>query len=108
MTIPSRDSYSEGCTVEIDAIPQEAGPCLDDYLPEATQRVDAITKQVRQGEPVDRGTRDWMLAQVDFVVETIGNENLELSEDLRSKLLQLLLSIANLNEHIRREASASL
>jgi flagellar biosynthesis regulator FlaF len=45
---------------------------------------------------------------VDFIVETIGNESPELSDELRSNLLQLLLAIANLNEQIRRQASLAL
>jgi flagellar biosynthesis regulator FlaF len=49
-----------------------------------------------------------MLAQVDFIVETIGSENLELDDEMRSNLLQLLLAIANLNEQIRHQASLAL
>ena len=33
----------------------------------------------------------WMLAQVDFIIETIGDVSLELSDEVRSDLLQLLL-----------------
>ncbi len=49
-----------------------------------------------------------MLTQVDFIVETIGNENPELDDQMRSNLLQLLLAIANLNEQIRHQASLGL
>jgi hypothetical protein len=44
-----------------------------------------------------------MLDQVDFIVEAIGNETLELGDEMRSNLLQLLLALANLNEQIRRQ-----
>ena len=50
---------------------------------------------------VDHNSREWMLAQVDFIIETIGNEDLEIGDEMRSNLLQLLLAIANLNEQIR-------
>ena len=46
-----------------------------------------------------------MLDQVDFIVEIIGNEDLELGDEMRSNLLQLLLGIANLNEQIRSQGS---
>ena len=67
-----------------------------------------INELVSLGEAVDRDSRDWMLAQVDFIVEAIGNESLELGDEMRSNLLQLLLAIANLNEQIRRQASLGL
>ena len=46
-----------------------------------------------------------MLEQVDFIVETIGDESLDVGDEMRSNLLQLLLSIANLNEQIRSQTS---
>ena len=50
-----------------------------------------------------------MLAQADFIVEAVGDENLELTDETRSELLQMLLAIASLNEQIRsRAASHSL
>jgi hypothetical protein len=108
MPTTSHSCHSEVGTVELSTGLHESGLSLERYVLEANQKLDEITDCVRQGEVVERETRDWMLTQVDFVVETIGDENLQLSEDLRSQLLQLLLAIANLNEHIRREASASL
>jgi flagellar biosynthesis regulator FlaF len=49
-----------------------------------------------------------MLDQVDFLVETIGDESLQLSDEMRSNLLQFLLTIANLNEEIRHKAALGL
>ena len=108
MTAPSRNSYSEGSVIELHTSFGEGGPSLDSYLLDSTQELNALTELVSRGEAVDRGSRDWILAQVDFIVETIGNESLELGDELRSNLLQLLLAIANLNEQIRRQASLAL
>jgi hypothetical protein len=104
MTTPSRDTYSQGSVIDLPTS-FNGGASLDSYLLESTQELNAITELVSGGESVDRGSRDWMLTQVDFIVETIGNESLELGDEMRSKLLQLLLAIANLNEQIRRQAS---
>ena len=52
------------------------------------------------GQGVDAEAFDWLLAQVDFVVDVVGSEDLILSDEQRSQLLQLLLDIANLNEYI--------
>jgi len=108
MTAPSRNSYSEKSVLELPTSFGEGGPSLDDYLLNSTQELNTIAELVNRGEVVDRGSRDWILAQVDFIVETIGNESLELGDELRSNLLQLLLAIANLNEQIRRQASLAL
>ena len=105
MTTPSRNSYSEQSVIELPTSFAEGGPSLDSYLLDSTQELNAITELVSRGETVDRDARDWMLAQVDFIVETIGNESLELGDEMRSNLLQLLLAIANLNEQIRHQAS---
>jgi hypothetical protein len=108
MTTPGGDGYSQGCTIELHPSIGESGPHLDDYLLKSTQELEAITELVSRGKVVDSDSRDWMLAQVDFIVEAIGDETLELGDELRSKLLQLLLAIANLNEQIRRQASLTL
>ncbi len=108
MTTPSRNSYSQECVIDLHTGLGEGGPRLGKYLLESTQELDAITEQASRGEAVDRDSRDWMLAQVDFIVDTIGDESLELDEEMRSNLLQLLLSIANLNEQIRHQTSLGL
>jgi flagellar biosynthesis regulator FlaF len=63
---------------------------------------------VSWGDGVDYETHSWMLDQVDFLVETIGDESLQLSDEMRSNLLQFLLTIANLNEEIRHKAALGL
>lgn len=108
MTAPSRNSYSETSVLEPHTSFAESGPSLDNYLLNSTHELDAITELVSRGEAADRDSRDWMLAQVDFIVETIGSESVELGDEMRSKLLQLLLAIANLNEQIRHQASLAL
>jgi hypothetical protein len=108
MTTPSRNIRSEKAVIELPVSFGEDGPNLDSYLADSTQELNAITELVSRGETADRDARDWMLAQVDFIVETIGNENLEIGDEMRSNLLQLLLAIANLNEQIRHQASLAL
>jgi hypothetical protein len=82
-------------------------PRLEDYVLKSTQKLDVISERVSRGEKVDRDSHDWMLSSVDLLVQTIGDESVELDDDLRSKLLQLLLAIANLNERIRQLGSLS-
>src|SRR6266852_4106103 len=108
MTTSSRGSYSQGSVIDHRMSLDEGGSHLDDYLLKSMQELDAITELVRIGEVVDRDSRDWMLDQVDFIVEAIGSESLELGDEVRSNLLQLLLALANLNEQIRRQTPPNL
>lgn len=108
MMTPSGNQSSQGSVLDPHMNLGEEGPRLAEYLLKSTQELDSITELVGRREVIGRESRDWMLAQVDFIIETIGNESLELAEDMRSKLLQLLLAIANLNEQIRRQSSLDL
>jgi hypothetical protein len=108
MTTQSRSGYSQGRVIDVHTGLLEAGTDLDNYLLKSTQELNAITELANRGEVVDRDSRDWMLTQVDFIVETIGDDSLDLDDEMRSNLLQLLLAIANLNEQIRSQASLNL
>jgi hypothetical protein len=108
VTIPNRIDYSQGCVIDQSAGFVEGGANLDDYLLKSTLELNAITDLASRGEVIDADSRAWMLGQVDYIVETIGNEGLELNDEMRSNLLQLLLAIANLNEQIRSHASLNL
>jgi hypothetical protein len=44
---------------------------------------------------------DWLLAQVDFAVQALAQEDANWDDGQRSKLLELLLGVANLNEYVR-------
>jgi uncharacterized protein HemX len=102
------DSSSQDCVIDLPAGTCENAQELEEYIPESTKKLNSIAELMSRGEKIDRDTHDWMLSQVDFLVETVGNESLELNDEIRSNLLQLLLAIANLNEEIRHHASLSL
>ena len=108
MTTPCRTGSSQGSVIDLHTSFGEGAPALDNYLLQSRQQLHAITELANRGEVVDRDSRDWMLTQVDLIVETVGDEGLELDDDMRSNLLQLLLAIANLNEQIRSQASLNL
>lgn len=105
MTTPSPSSYPKGSAIDARVGLEQGVPRLDDYLVKSTQELEAITGVASRGEAVDQNSREWMLEQVDFIVETIGDESLEIGDEMRSNLLQLLLAIANLNEQIRSQTS---
>ena len=100
----SRDT--QDFATELRPAPHGAEVNLDEYIAEANQRITMISNRVRLEEEVDWEARNWLLSQVEFVVDTLGDEKRQLGEDLQSRLLQLLLAIANLNEEVRRQESA--
>ena len=103
--MPPYDSKSDyhGNTAVLPGTPAQTAANLDIYLAAATAELKGSTQLLELGQPLNRNARDWMLDQVDFIVETIGDESLELDEETRSNLLQLLLAIANLNEQLRQQ-----
>jgi flagellar biosynthesis regulator FlaF len=104
MTPPTHDTRD--CATELRPAPHGTEVNLDEYIAEANQRIAIISNRVRLEEEVDWEARSWLLSQVEFVVDTLGDEKRQLGEDLQSRLLQLLLAIANLNEEVRRQESA--
>jgi hypothetical protein len=87
-------------------VPAQPAANLDLYLATATAELKGYVQLLELGQPLNREARDWMLDQVDFIVETIGDESEELADETRSNLLQLLLAIANLNEQLRQQADS--
>jgi hypothetical protein len=82
-----------------------SGATLAIYTINSNRKLNDFTEALEQGVVLGPDARGWMLEQVDFIVDAIGDESQNLSDDLRSSLLQLLLAIANLNEQARRQAS---
>lgn len=108
MNTLSGSTQPETTVLDLDAPTMGTSPHLDDYLASAMEELRAMTERVNRGEAVDHDSRGWLLNQVDFIIEVVGNESLELGDEMRSNLLQLLLAVANLNEQIRHQASLAL
>lgn len=101
MTTTSYTCHAENCAVEVPGVLEKEGLCLNHYLDEAFRKLGAATEHFHDGQEVDYVTMDWLLAQVDFTVERLGQEDMNWDPDQRSRLLELLLGVANLNEYMR-------
>jgi hypothetical protein len=101
-----RTCLTQGCRTEVPTAFANSGFCLEHYVADAAQKLNAAKDSFCGGRSIDGHKLDWLLAQVDFVVETMGNEAMALGDQQRSKLLDLLLGVANLNEQIRRANAA--
>lgn len=105
MTTSNRDGCSLGFGIDVPKNSEESGSRFVTYLQESRQKLGAIIDHFGRGEIVDHDSHTWMLAQVDFIVDLVGNDDLELGDEIRGDLLQFLLAVANLNEQIRQQAS---
>jgi hypothetical protein len=105
MTTSNRDGYSQGFVIDVPKNSDESGSRFVTYLQESRQKLGAIVDLFDRGEVVDHDSHSWMLAQVDFIVDLVGNDDLELGDEIRRDLLQFLLAVANLIEQIRQQAS---
>jgi hypothetical protein len=108
MQVDTRGGFSQNGVMDLPIDAAERLAHVGDYLEKSTKQLAEMTDLVGRGEAIDPEARGWILAEVDFLVETIGDENLGFDEDMRSNLLQLLLALANLNEQIRHQASLKL
>jgi hypothetical protein len=79
----------------------------DRTLEGAFHRLAAATQEFQSGREGGDPTMDWLLAQVDFAVEVLAQEDVNWDADQRSKLLELLLGVANLSEYIRHSTVAA-
>jgi hypothetical protein len=101
---PSRSCSVPGCDLEVPESLRGEGRCLDHYVEYAFRRLDQASDHSRSGQGVDQDALEWLLIQVDFIVETLSGETAESDPEQHSKLLQLILGIANFNEHVRHHS----
>jgi len=101
MTNPSSQCRIPNCTAEVPEILEHEALCIDHHLEDSFQKLAAATEGFHRDDEVDNETMDWLLGQVDFAVDALAREGNHWGSEQRSKLLELLLGVANLNEYIR-------
>ena len=101
MDTPGPLCAATGCSEEIPAALETEGLCLQHYLEKAFHNLAAVTLDFQCGRDIDDRAMEWLLSQVDFAVESLGQENAPWTAEQRSLLLELILGIANLNEFMR-------
>jgi hypothetical protein len=101
MPISRENSEVEDFLIDLPSISIRDNLWMEEYLSQSTARLDAIAERSNRGEHIDRNSRNWLLSQVDFVVESLGADAGDMEDSVRSGLLQLILAIANLDQTIR-------
>jgi len=103
MATPSRSCGVPGCDLEIPEGLKIHGHCLDHYIEDVFQKLDQASDFSRSGHGVDQNSLKWLLLQVDCIVEILSGEATVPDPEKHLKLLELILGIANLNEHVRHQ-----
>ncbi len=78
--------------------------CLDHFIEQAFARVRAALELCQQCKPVDRHVLDWLLADADFAAQSLALNGRAQTPTQRARLLELLLSLANLQEYLRHHS----
>ena len=81
--------------------------CLDHFLDEASVRTDQVLESWQQGAPVDSQNVDWLLADALTVVNSLEAGADDPDPDQRERMLDLLLSLANLHEYVARHPASA-
>ena len=73
--------------------------CLDHFLDEAFRRSDQIMQRFREGSPIDSAVVERFLADALAIVTNLEEGAAEPKPEERDRMLDLLLSLANLHEY---------
>src|ERR1700690_620243 len=73
--------------------------CLDHFLDEAFLRADQIMQRFREGSPIDSEIVERLLADALTIVTSLEEGAGEPKPEERDRMLDLLLSLANLHEY---------
>ena len=105
-SVSNRNCQIDACCKPVPATLAQLGICLDHYLDEAFNQAAAALRLCQQGQPFDPRTVDWLLAQGDFTVQLLAKGNSMYSLQQRSRVLELLLCLTNVQEYLRHNSVA--
>jgi hypothetical protein len=78
--------------------------CLDHFLDEAFLRSDQIMQRFREGNPIDPPVLERLLADALTIVTNLEEGAAQPKPEERDRMLELLLSLANLHEYAAHHA----
>lgn len=101
---PNRICQIDACNEHVPPALARQGVCLSHYLDDAFTRTSAALKLCQQGRPLDPREVDWLVAQGDFTVQMLSKQSNLSSLQQRSRVLELLLCLTNVQEYLRHHA----
>jgi hypothetical protein len=97
----------DSCNQEVPPALGAAALCLDHFLSDAFSRAAQALEKCQRGEHIDAGTLDWLIGDVQITLNAVSE--LAKKRDLaqQSRILELLLCVANLNEYVAHHSVQS-
>ena len=81
--------------------------CLDHFLDEAFRRTEQTLERCHQGQMIDTKGIEWLLTDALAIVNNLEDEAHERSSGQRDRMLELLLLLANVHEHVAHQSIRS-
>jgi len=78
--------------------------CLDHFLDHAFVQADAAYEQCCRGADVDPEMLEWLLANAHVTLKALSQSGAEHDINYQTRILELLLCVANLNEYVAHHA----
>jgi hypothetical protein len=103
----ARHCRIENCCEEVPPALRAEAVCLDHFLDEAFARADCALEKCRSGEIIDSGTLEWLFADVQITLNALSEVARARNLGQQSKILELLLCVANLNEYVAHHSVQS-
>jgi len=100
----SRACQTAACSAPVPRGLSRHGVCLDHYLEDAFTRVAQTLELCQQSQFLSPETIDWLIEQGDLAVRLLSEKGMAKFSEERSKLLELLLCLANVQEYVRHHS----
>jgi len=93
-----------GCAEGVPLALAQEQLCLNHYVDQALARLRVARETCHKGGPIEARTLEWLLADADFVVQSLSQNGFAQSPAQRARVLELLLGLANLQEYLRHHS----
>jgi hypothetical protein len=103
-TWPPRACRTAACSAAVPIGLSGHGVCLSHFLDDAFTRVAQTFELCQQGQPLDSDTIDWLIEQGDLAVRLVSGQGMAKLSEERTKILELLLCLANIQEYVRHHS----
>ena len=100
----NRTCQVDACSQRVPAILARHSMCLSHYLDAAFTRTASALQICQQGHPIEPQVLDWLVEQGELAVQLLSREDEPHSQDERSRLLELLLCLTNIQEYVRHHS----
>jgi hypothetical protein len=93
-----------GCAQSVPLALTQEILCLDHFIEQAFAHLQAALELCQKSRPLEPRILDWLLADADFVLQSLAQNGNACTASQHDKLLELLLGLTNLQEYLRHHS----